>query len=111
MTLLESVIATVLLAVVAVACLEGTRGATRLQQRNVAMSTALARAESELAAQVAGATVSAAGSVANTATALRVRRMPYLTRRGGARLDLVEIEVPLPGGGTTRLVRLVERGR
>ena len=43
MTLLESLIATVLLAVVAVACLEGTRGATRLQQRQEAMVAALAR--------------------------------------------------------------------
>ncbi|MFO0095473.1 MAG: hypothetical protein ACK54K_14330 [Gemmatimonadaceae bacterium] len=107
MTLLESLIATVLLAVVAIACLEGTRGATRVQQRTAARVTALARAESELARQVAGATVSAA----DVATAPRVRRTPYVTPTGARRLDLVEVEVAGPDGGTMRLSRLVERGR
>lgn len=104
MTLLESLIATVLLAVVAVACLEGTRGATRLQQRQEAMVAALARAESELAGQVAGAS-----AFAGDADAPSVRRTPYGPPSSAARLELVAVEVSLPGGGTMRLMRLVER--
>lgn len=110
MTLLESLIATVLLAVVAIACLEGTRGATRLQQRNAEMVAALAHAESELAAQVAGASTIGAAAEPGSG-ALRVSRRPYTAAGAPAALDILEVEVALPNGGTTRLSRLVERAR
>lgn len=107
MTLLESLIATVLLAVVAIACLEGTRGAVQLQQRHATMVTSLARAEAVLAGEMAEPSTSATA----TSAGARVRRTPYAADSGGTRLELVEVEVPIAGGGTVRLARLIERAR
>lgn len=98
MTLLESLIATVLLAVVAVACLEGTRRASALQQRSRDVSSALSIAESELSRAVLGLP---------TAHGVQVTRVPYTAV--SPRLELVEVEVPLESGGSTRLSRIVER--
>ncbi|WP_310568507.1 hypothetical protein [Gemmatimonas sp.] len=95
MTLLESIIASLLLAVTAVVCLDATRGAAALQQRSVAWTQAVAQAEAELA------TVSSGGL---PSSGTRVARRPW---RDG--LDRLEVEVPMAGGATFRLTRLVER--
>lgn len=95
MTLLESIIASFLLAVTAVVCLDATRGAAALQQKSAAWTQAVAHAESELA------TVSS-GGIASSAT--RVTRRPW---HDG--LELLEVEVPLAGGASFRLTRLAER--
>jgi type II secretory pathway component PulJ len=97
MTLLEAVLATVILSVVAIACLEGTREATGLQQRTREVSRAMAQAESELARAIAGAPPSAG---------VTVTRRPYA---GAMQLEVVDVTVPLAGGGTTRLSRLAAR--
>lgn len=94
MTLLESIIASLLLAVTAVVCLDATRGAAALQQKSAAWTVAVAQAEAELA------TVSS-GGVASSTT--RVSRRPW---RDG--LDLLEIEVPMAGGASVQLARVVE---
>lgn len=94
MTLLESIIASLLLAVTAVVCLDATRGAAALQQKSAAWTVAVARAEAELA------TVSS-GGVASSTT--RVSRRPW---RDG--LDLLEVEVPMAGGASVQLARVVE---
>lgn len=95
MTLLESIIASLLLAVTAVVCLEATRGAAALQRNSASWTTAVAHAEAELA------TVSSGGQSSGTT---RVTRRAW---RDG--LDVLEIEVPTAGGASLRLTRLVER--
>lgn len=96
MTLLESLVATVILSVVAVACLEGSRGAARLGQRADMVAHATARAEGELARAMVGEPVSAD---------VVVRRTPYPSIAG---LDLLEVEVPRADGTPVTLARLVE---
>ncbi|MDQ8159070.1 MAG: hypothetical protein P3C12_06570 [Gemmatimonadota bacterium] len=102
MTLLESIIASVLLAVTAVVCLDATRGAARLQQRTGAWTDAVSHAESALA-------LASAGADATDSTAARITRRPW--GDGAARLDVIEVEVPVAGGGAYRMARLVERAR
>ncbi len=104
MTLLEAVVAMVILSVVAVACLEGSRGAARLEQRAGIVADATMRAESELARAMLGQPVS---------PGVIVRRIPYAAVPG---LDLLEVEVPSDGGSPARkpdavvkLARLVDR--
>lgn len=102
MTLLESIIASVLLAVTAVVCLDATRGAARLQQRTGAWTNAVSQAESALA-------LASADAPADDRTAARVTRRPWGDE--ATRLDLIEVEVPVAGGGSYRMARLVERAR
>ena len=105
MTLLEAVLAMVILSVVAVACLEGSRGAARLEQRAGIVADATMRAESELARAMLGQPVSAG---------VIVRRVPYAPVPG---LDLLEVEVPSEDGSPARkrdgtavkLARLMDR--
>jgi len=94
-SLLESIIASLLLAVTAVVCLDATRGAAALQRSSASWTQAVAHAEAELA------TVSSGGPASGTT---RVTRRAW---RDG--LDLLEIDVPTAGGGSFRLTRLVER--
>lgn len=97
MTLLESIIASVLLAVTAVVCLDATRGAAALQQKSAMWTLAVSHAESELASVTSG------GPASSTT---RVSRRPW---RDG--LELIEVEVPMAGGTSFRLTRLVEATR
>jgi type II secretory pathway pseudopilin PulG len=97
MTLLEALLATVILSVVAIGCLEGTRNAAQLQRKAELVSAATVRAESELAAAVLG--LPAGKGVA-------VERQRYAAN---PRLDLVRVRVPQPDGGQVELVRLMER--
>ena len=94
MTLLESIIASLLLAVTAVACLDATRGAAGLQRSSVVWTQAVADAESELA------TVSLGGRPRQTT---RVSRRPW---RDG--LELLEVDVPMANGSRFQLSRLVD---
>lgn len=100
MTLLESVIATVLLAVVAVACLEGTRGAMRLEAQSQAFAAAALRAEGALER----ARLGAAG-----AADAQVSRQPYVVAGAATGLDLVTVEVRSDDGRLLRMARLVEQ--
>ena len=100
MTLLESVIATVLLAVVAVACLEGTRGAMRLEARSQALAVAAARAEGALERARIGA---AGGADA------QLSRQPYVVAGATTGLDLITVEVRSDDGRLLRMARLVEQ--
>ncbi len=97
MTLLEALLATVILSVVAIGCLEGTRGAARLQQRAEAIRAAAMRAESEMSRAVLGLPVG---------NDVSVQRVPY---GAGDRLDMVQITVMGPAGERVQLSRLVER--
>lgn len=99
MTLLETSVATVLLAVAAVTCLETTREALGAARRAAAWQVAVARGDAALAA----ATLYRAGPLPDDS--VRVTRRPYA--RG---VVLIEVEVPLPEGGVHRLSRLIPAG-
>jgi type II secretory pathway pseudopilin PulG len=99
MTLLEALIATVILSVVAIACLEGTRGAASLQYRTGVASDVVAIAEAAMARAQTGAPVDPREA--------RVTRAPYALHGLVLPLDELVVEVPRAGGGTVRLTRLV----
>ena len=102
MTLLEAVVATVLLALVAVACLDGTGQAARLQQRSVQASAAVASAEAEL---------ERARLALPPSPKARVTRSPYgpVMNGGMAPLEQVWVEVTGVDGRVVQLARLVPR--
>jgi type II secretory pathway pseudopilin PulG len=97
MTLLEALLATVILSVVAIGCLEGTRNAAQLQRKAELVSAATVRAESELARAVLGLP---AGD------GVDVVRQRYAAN---PQLELVRVRVPQPDGGQVELARLVEQ--
>lgn len=101
MTLLEALFATVILAVAAVACLEGTRGAAELQVRAAAVNSALSRAEAALEQPFEQ---SPETSGEPEASRYRAR---YPAIPDGA-VEKVSVEVRDPQGRTIRLTRLVD---
>ncbi len=103
MTLLEALLATVILSVVAVACLEGTRGAASLQHTAAGTTAAVARAEAVLAQVAAGAPVDSREA--------EVQRVRYVApgARQPSQLDRVDVVVHVPGGADVHLSRLVRR--
>lgn len=103
MTLLEALLATVILAVVAVACLEGTHGAAALQRRTASMSDALSRAETAMETAATGSVLPATGS--DDVTRPSVQRTPY---GAGTGLQRVEVSVRDGNGRVVRLTRLVD---
>jgi type II secretory pathway pseudopilin PulG len=103
MTLLEALLATVILSVVAVACLEGTRGAASLQRVAASTTVGVARAEAAMAQAATGAPLAASD--------IAVTRVPYRAAgaRGPSHLERVDVTVPVTGGGAVHLTRLVRR--
>jgi hypothetical protein len=97
MTLLESIVAFVVLTLVGIACLDLSRGAMQLEHRSAEWTQAVAQAESAMAAATEGA--AAADGLGAT-----VLRRPWRTG-----VDLIEVSVPLPDGGVYRLERLAPR--
>ncbi len=97
MSLLEALLATVILSVVAIGCLEGTRGAARLQRRAEEISATTIRAESAMSRAVLGLPVG---------DGVSMQRVPY---GAGDRLDMVQITVTGTAGERVQLSRLVER--
>lgn len=104
MTLLEALLATVILAVVAVACLEGTHGAATLQHRTASMSRALSRAE---AAMETAATHSTAAEPGASDANVDVQRDQYHTGAGRG-VQRIAVSVRDADGRVVRLTRLVE---
>jgi hypothetical protein len=100
MTLLESVLAFVLLAVVGVACLDLAQGASGLENRSVEWARAVAASESAMAAAAAGVPAHELSSAG-----VRVARSPW--RGGDAGVELIVVDVALPGGAEFRTSRLV----
>lgn len=99
MTLLESIIAFVLLAVVGVACLDLARGATSLETSSVEWGRAVAVGESALAAAASGASQADAES-----GGARIDRRPWDREPG---VDVVDVTVTLWSGATFHMSRLV----
>ncbi|MES2523260.1 MAG: hypothetical protein V4617_11210 [Gemmatimonadota bacterium] len=114
MTLLESVVAFVLLAVVGVACLDLSRGATGLETRSVEWTRAVALGDAALDAATAGipldakADASTGNDAGGTARSARVEREPWAKGDG---IDVVTVVVTLPGGAEYRASRLVPADR
>jgi Tfp pilus assembly protein PilV len=113
MTLLEAIIAFVLLSVVGVVCLDQTRGATQLQVRSAEWTAAVARAESALAESTAGSlpdgrTGNGQQSLNGNETSQEQDNLPDVSRtpwRAG--IDRIVVRVPLTSGGVYVLERLV----
>lgn len=102
MTLLEAVVATVLLALVAVACLDGTGQAARLQHRSMQASGTVTHAAAELERARLHLPPSAQ---------TRVTRRPYAPASGvgAAPLEWLAVDVTDAEGRTVQLSRLVPR--
>lgn len=99
MTLLETVVAFVLLSVVGVACLDLSRGATALETQSMEWSHAVARAEAALTMASAGARES--GDADGTQTVRRPWGDPSLG------VDEITVTVPVEGGRSFQMSRLV----
>lgn len=110
MTLIESVVAFVLLAVVGVACLDLSRGATGLETRSVEWTRAVAVGDAVLDATAAGIGAPEVAAMANDASVQRARveRQPWSKGDG---VDVVTVIVPMPGGTEYRVSRLIATGR
>ena len=111
MTLLESIVAFIVLALVGIACLDLSRGAVELQRSSEEWTRAVTIGESALAAATAGATVDDAfgpASERDNAKAMTPRILRRVWRNG---VDVIEVAVPLPSGGEYQVSRLIARGR
>lgn len=102
MTLLEAVIAFVILSVVGVVCLDQARGASQLQRSSAEWTRAIARGESALAEAIASAAPPSERADPAGEPAVRIQRRPW-----EAGLDIIEVSVPLGNGRTYEMARLV----
>ena len=110
MTLLESIVAFIVLALVGIACLDLSRGAVELQRSSEEWTRAVSIGESALAAATAAANADDAFSPEsgrNNANAMTPRIFRRVWRDG---VDVIEVAVPLPSGGEYQVSRLVARG-
>ena len=110
MTLLESIVAFIVLALVGIACLDLSRGAVELQRSSEEWTRAVSIGESSLAAATASANVDDAfgpASGRNSANTMTPRILRRVWRDG---VDVIEVAVPLPSGGEYKVSRLVARG-
>ena len=101
MTLLEAVIAFVVLSLAGVVCLDQARGASQLQRSSAEWTQAIARGESALAEALARSTPPGEAVPSLDDPAIQVQRRQW---RPG--LDIVEVSVPLADGGSYVLSRL-----
>ena len=111
MTLLESLVAFIVLALVGIACLDLSRGAVELQRSSEEWTRAVTIGESTLAAATVDANVEQAFgpiSASGESKTLTPRVLRRVWRDG---VDVIEVTVPLPSGGEYQVSRLVARGR
>lgn len=112
MTLMEAVVALVILSLAAVGCLELAQGASQLEYSATQWNAAVTVAESRMAQLVAGVTDGAANagmllpSDSARQQGVMVSRESY---RSG--LDLVSVSVPVTDGKRYVLRRLLPSGR
>jgi hypothetical protein len=104
MTLLEAMVAFVLLSVVGVVCLDQSRGATQLQVSSAEWARAVLRGERAVSLAMANGAPGLRDDRATVVDDVRVVRRPW---RG--RVDVIEVAVPLSTGATYTLTRLVAR--
>lgn len=109
MTLLESIVAFIVLALVGIACLDLSRGAVELQRSSEEWTRAVTIGESALAAATADANVADAfelQSPSNSSMTMTPRVVRRVWRDG---VDVIEVSVALPSGGEFQVSRLVMR--
>ncbi len=121
MTLLESIVAFVVLALVGIACLDLSRGAVQLQRSSAEWTEAVRVGEAALAAaslgdeplpdakDPAGAATRGMTIGARSPSTPAVASVSRRSWRSDRAVEVVEVTVPLPGGGTYRVQRLVRR--
>ncbi len=97
MTLLESIVAFVVLALVGIACLDLSRGAVQLQRSSAEWTAAVRIGDAALASALLGDAPSPDATVSRRSW------------RNDRAIEVVEVSVPLQHGGTYRLQRLVRR--
>ena len=111
MTLMEAVVSLVILALVAVGCLELTQGASNLEFSATQWNAAVSRAESRMAE-----VTSRAGGASETSLRVNIVGASDSTRNAGtqvtrepwkAGLDLISVSVPVTNGKRYVLRRLV----
>jgi len=108
MSLLEAFVATVILALVGVACLEGTQRALVLQQRAEQRTLALQQANADLTAAALGVRDQDMG------IARSVSRLPYRplwAQDAPLPVERVTVQVQTADGRVMQLTRLVPRAR
>jgi len=101
MTLLEAVIAFVVLSLAGVVCLDQARGASQLQRSSAEWTQAIARGEAALTEAVAQSTPG------DALPALGDPSIQVQRRSWQPGLDIVEVSVPLANGRAYVLSRLV----
>jgi Tfp pilus assembly protein PilV len=107
-SLLEAVVATVILALVGVACLAGTQRALALQQRAEQRAVALQQAESELTAMVLRVDVrETAQSVSLPKDVWRQTYRPAWAASTPLPIERVTVQVEMADGRVMQLSRLV----
>jgi hypothetical protein len=109
MTLMEAVTALVILALVAIGCLEVTQGASNLEYSATEWNAAVSLAESRMAQVMTNAgSETALGAIETTASALARNNATQVTRTPwSAGLDLISVSVPVTGEKRYVLRRLV----
>ena len=103
MSLLEAVVATVILALVGVACLEGTQRALVLQQRAEQRTLALQQADASLTAATLG--------VSEPNVDVSSSSRPLWAANAPLSVERVSVQVQTAEGGVMQLTRLVPRAR
>ncbi len=101
MTLLEAVVAFVLLSVVGVVCLDQSRGATQLQVRSAEWTRAVTLAESAMAEATSSPMASPMEAVPGPQRPVQVERRPWQPG-----VEVIQVSVPLPDGRRYVLERL-----
>jgi Tfp pilus assembly protein PilV len=107
MTLMEAVVALVLLALAAVGCLELAHGASRLEFSATEWNAAVSVAESQLAQVSLGVRNPEQSQRVNARDADRVQRTTITREPWRAGLDLVTVSVPVTDGKLYVLRKLV----
>lgn len=108
MTLMEAVVALVILALVGIGCLELAQGASNLEFSATEWNAAVTAAESRMAQVSVGAPLEANARVASADSArinnIQVTREPWRTG-----LEMITVSVPVSGGKRYALRKLVAR--
>lgn len=112
MTLLEAVVSFVLLSLVGLVCLDQARGAAQLQKSSAEWTQAVAVGETALALAANGSLDDVGGGAPGGVAGRTGIGSQVVTERRAWRtgLDLVTVSVPLSGGTSYRIAKLVPSG-
>jgi hypothetical protein len=108
-TLMEAVVALVILALVAIGCLELAQGASQLEYSATQWNAAVSVAESRMAQLISGAPALSADMSVRTSSSDSTMRVGTRVMRENFRagLDVISVTVPVEGGKSFVLRRVV----